>query len=230
MKQTVKSFKEKLDNYWYHYKWHTLIVLFFAVVFTVLIVQMVSKPKFDIKVLYAGPAYIGDNESAAVTAALSQLLSSDYDGDGEKKVELYDLLIMNEEQLKEAMKKDDFHLNVGKINENREALTVNAMAGEYLIYFIDISCYKELKDNSVFVPRADYGLEAGEAYDEYSVYLKSLDFAKFYTAFDVFPDTTLVCLKRVQIDENGNGDLATSQKQHIEYLKDIAAFKAPEAE
>ncbi len=225
----MKSFKEKVANYWYYYKWHTLIVLFFAIVFIVLIVQMVSRPKFDIKVLYAGPVYISDTASAAVTDALGQLIPEDYDGNGEKKAELYDLLIMNEEQLKEADEKGELPPNISKINENRETLTVTSIAGEYLLYFIDISCYEDLKNNSVFVPRSEYGFDAGTAYDEYSVYLKSLDFAKFYTAFDVFPDTTLVCIKRVRHDEDGKGGLSDLQRQHIEFLKNAAAFVAPDS-
>ena len=224
----MKKIKGKIVNYWYYYKWHTLIVLFFAVVFTVLIVQMVSRPKYDIKILYAGPAIISDEQSKAICEAFSQLMPTDYDGNGEKNAELFSLIIMDDEQLKEANETySDYFLNRGTINDNRETLTMNTLAGDYIIYLIDINCYADLRDNSAFAKREDYGFDAGTPYDEYAVYLNSLDFAEFYTAFDVFPDSTLVCIKRVQVNEDGDGKLVEAQQNHIDFLKSAAAFKAP---
>ena len=42
-----KGFKGKWANYWYHYKWVTLISLFALVVLIVILVQMFSREKED---------------------------------------------------------------------------------------------------------------------------------------------------------------------------------------
>ena len=44
-------FLKWLDNYWYHYKWPTIIISFFAIVLIVVIAQMVNRPKYDIVIL-----------------------------------------------------------------------------------------------------------------------------------------------------------------------------------
>ena len=49
-----------LENYWYHYKWHTLIVAFFVIMLTVMGVQMCSREDNDIYIIYAGPELISD--------------------------------------------------------------------------------------------------------------------------------------------------------------------------
>ena len=41
-----------LDNYWYHYKWVTLAVVFFVTVFSALTAQMLTKEKPDAVILY----------------------------------------------------------------------------------------------------------------------------------------------------------------------------------
>ena len=52
------------ENFWYHYKWPTLIIAFFALFFLIAIAQMSSKPKYDAHLLYAGPTYL-DGEVVA---------------------------------------------------------------------------------------------------------------------------------------------------------------------
>lgn len=225
----MSKFKEKLSNYWYYYKWHTLIVLFFVTVISVLVVQMMSKPKYDVKIIYAGPTIITDSVKNEVVQAFQQALPMDYDGNGEKKAELFDLIIMNNEQLKEANKiYNQYILNESIIKENEETLSLNAMAGEYLLYIIDENCYDKLKNNGVFISLDSMGYTSGARHDEFSVYLKQLDFAKFYTAFDSFPDTTLMCIRKVKSDGHGGEERVAFQKGHIELFKAVSSFKAPE--
>ena len=51
----VKSgFFAWLDNFWYHYKWHSLIALFLVFAITVCTLQMCDKESYDIHILYAG--------------------------------------------------------------------------------------------------------------------------------------------------------------------------------
>ena len=48
------NLKQRVENYWYHYKWHTLIALFIVITLSVCILQLCQKNSYDVYVLYAG--------------------------------------------------------------------------------------------------------------------------------------------------------------------------------
>ena len=48
------KFSEWLDNYWYHYKWHTIAVLFAIFVVVICTFQMCRRTVTDIQIMYAG--------------------------------------------------------------------------------------------------------------------------------------------------------------------------------
>ncbi len=224
------TFKQKIEHFWFYYKWHTLIILFFVMVFAILITQMAEREDHDIKVLYAGPAIITDAESAEICAALEQLMPTDYDGDGTKRVALNDLIIMNEDQLAAVYDQgySAYTLNMGKINENKELLTSNAYAGDFLIFMLSEECYAPLSKAGAFVKLEDYGITTGMRRDDYAVYLDSLDIAKFVPALKALPEDTVLCVRRVMTTEDGESDQELSQKQHMELLKIMTEFKLPE--
>lgn len=77
-----KGFKAKWQNYWYHYKWPTLIVLFVAVALTVLITQMVNKEHPDYHLIIASTKDVPVPASDALAADL-QKYGRDLNGDGQ---------------------------------------------------------------------------------------------------------------------------------------------------
>ncbi|MBQ9691913.1 MAG: hypothetical protein IJV70_02000, partial [Clostridia bacterium] len=87
--QTVKS---KIKNFIYYYKWHMLIIAFFVTVISVMVHQMVTREEYDIRILYAGQKIFSEAELTAVPDALTQL-GEDYDGNGEKTAQMFDLII-----------------------------------------------------------------------------------------------------------------------------------------
>ena len=217
-----------IKDIWFYYKWHILIVLFFVTVFSVLIGQSVTKEKFDVRILYAGPAVLSDAQRDAVKEAFSQQIDADYNGDGKKNAELFDLIIMNNEELQAQYEKgvSDYFLNPSIISDNKETLSVNAMAGEYTVFMIDVEYYKTLHDNGVFVPLSDLGVTEGQKYDECAIYLNSLDIAKFYTALNVFPADTLICVRRISATSSDKTVKAWEDSKN--YFKLITDFKLPE--
>ena len=48
------KFLRWLENFWYHYKWHSLIAAFLIFTVTVCTVQMCRKESYDMHILYAG--------------------------------------------------------------------------------------------------------------------------------------------------------------------------------
>ena len=217
-----------LKDFWFYYKWYILIVLFFVTVFSVLIVQSVTKEKFDVRILYAGPAVLTDTQRESIKEAFSQQVDADYNGDGKKSAELFDLILMNNDELLAMYEKgvSDYFLNPTVIKDNKETLSVNAMAGDYIIFMIDVEYYKTLHDNGVFIPLGELGITEGQKYDECAIYLNSLDIAKFYTALNVFPADTLICVRR--ISATSSNKTVKLWEDNKNYFKLITDFKLPE--
>ncbi len=223
------SFKQRIKNFWFYYKWHTLIVLFFVIVITVMAVQHLGREKYDIRILYGGPAIIGEQTSIEITNAFQSVLAEDYNKDGKKKVELYDLIIMNSDELNKAYENgvSPYFLNESTVADNVELMNFHASVAEYLIYIIDEDYYKGLYDNSVFVKLDVFGVKGGERYDDCAIYLHSLDFTELYSVFDVFPQDTLICVKRVQV-RDGKSRAEKLQQNHMQFFKAVVEFKLPE--
>ena len=227
-----------LENYWYHYKWHTLIVAFFVIMLTVMGVQMCSREDNDIYIIYAGPELISDERRGQIADAFQQMMAEDYDGDGKKSVDFMDLILMNHEELKQAYADgaNQYFLNEGTVEQAKETLSVQAMAGDYVIFLIGKEWYKDLHNASAFVPFTEleelgFDLpEGGKRYDDCSYYLNSLDFAKFFSCFDGFPDDTLVCVRRMTTAASIKGQKKTEKhyNRHIEYYEDVLNFVLPE--
>ena len=49
------KFLKWLDNYWYHYKWHTIIIGFFALMILFTLRQCANDATHDTVVAYCGP-------------------------------------------------------------------------------------------------------------------------------------------------------------------------------
>ena len=201
-------------------------------------VQMCSREDNDIYIIYAGPELISDERRLQISDAFQQMMAEDYDGDGKKSVDFMDLIMMNHEELKQAYADgaNQYFLNEGTVEQAKETLSVQAMAGDYVIFLIGKEWYKDLHNASAFVPFTEleelgFDLpEGGKRYDDCSYYLNSLDFAKFFSCFDGFPDDTLVCVRRMTTAASIKGQKKTEKhyNRHIEYYEDILNFVLPE--
>lgn len=233
----MSKLKSKLENYWYHYKWHTLIVLFFVVFITIMAAQMCSKESDDIYVLYAGPVSVTSEQRIEIESAFSQLMPKDYDGDGKKSVDFLDILLMTDEELRVAYENgyNAYYLNGSTMESNKESLTMQALAGDYVIFLIDEDWYGNLHNTSAFVTfdeLSELGVscDGAEKYDDCAYYLHSMPFAKFFSIFDIFPEDTLVCVRRLSTASTIKGETVAKEKydRHIEYYGVLTSFALPE--
>lgn len=88
-----KGFKAKIENFWYHYKYHTII---FAVVFVTLavsITQCCFKPDYDYKIIVATRSMtLSTPQLEAMTKELAKY-GKDLNGDGEVNLLLVDCTV-----------------------------------------------------------------------------------------------------------------------------------------
>ena len=85
-----KGFKEWVENYWYHYKWPTIIVCVLALSLTVSIAQCTARPSYDYNVVIAFQSV--ELAPAQITAFETELskYGTDQNGDGQVLVRVID--------------------------------------------------------------------------------------------------------------------------------------------
>lgn len=224
MKALFKKIYRFLDNYWYHYRWITLIAAFFIVVGAVLIVQYASRDRFDASVIYAGPkiqnaAALRDMEKAFESAA------GDYDENGEVNIQITDYLIMTDEQAREIQKEADaeeliLFYNAKELENNKNEFTTQIFVGESLICLLDPEQYRVVADEGGFCPLEDIlGYLPDCAADEYSAVFSQTEFYKAHGVFTSLPEDTLICFREMSSTaflKNKN-----KEKKRYEYNKEI---------
>ena len=217
------KFLKWLDNYWYHYKWPTIVVAFFVVVLSVCLIQSWTNEEKDILVTYAGPTYLEADEKAAIESLLSDTLPEKF-GRNERdgKAGLINYQIYSKEQMKqieiENYEKDDPVYIDPVFNSNEySSLASQYKMGNGSIYILEKWLYEEILDSDGTTdrlkPLSEIFDEVPEcAIDAYGIRLGDTELYKNNPELQVLPADSIICLHE-QIFGQKN------------YDKEIEAFK-----
>ena len=144
----IKSpFIKKLDNFFYHYKWHSIIAAFLAIVLLVCCVQTCSKEKYDIEIMYAGPYDFYHNVQTRldIESAFSDAAADAY-GNANAKANLIFAWVDEEYE----------STNVpmfGQTSQNgRDIYTGEIQAGSILIYLLSPDLFYDTYYQNGFMP------------------------------------------------------------------------------
>lgn len=223
MDEKENGFKTKIKTFFTYYKWYMLIALFFVVTVTVMTVQMCSREEYDISVMYAGNTILSDNAGAHIESAFETL------GENDEKAVLYELIVMNDEEIGKAYEKGYTSASVSpeKVRKHRDALALNVMSDEYFLLMLSPECYEIMKSNNALERLDDIGIAVDAdalREDEYSLKLKALDFVKANKSFAVLPDDTLLCFKKIS-EMNADKKQKQAKRMHdIEFLKKLTSY------
>ncbi len=126
-----KTFEEKLQNYWFHFKWHTIGVIFLVLTITILTVQCANKEKYDFQVIYFAYDACLDVQLDKVEEYI-ETYAGDINGDGNANVNILNCSFT--EGANDKYKSDMFARVQTQIVGNREAIMyiVDEDAYEYL--------------------------------------------------------------------------------------------------
>ncbi len=199
MKKTLKW----LENFWYHNKWITVIVVFFAVAVIIMTAQFFTRDKYDAMILYTGPLLPTANETLEIESAFEDVLGEDYDGNGKREIALNSLFLMTDEQLKDDKYLYDeegnaLYINTGDMVTTKQQFTTQIFVGEAIICLLDPAWYELVAKNDAFVPLDELVDKVPEnAYDECALYLRDTGFGKYFTALNALPEDTLICFRRM---------------------------------
>ena len=65
-----KTPKGKWENFWYHYKWHTIAIAAAALVITVMVVQFVTQPRYDYQVILVTQKALAYGEDKVIAGGM----------------------------------------------------------------------------------------------------------------------------------------------------------------
>ena len=231
-------FTERLENYWYHYKWHTIVAVFVLVVLLVVGLQMCSKESYDAYVLYAGDKELERDSKNGEIPLYNTVLSSlgrvaeDYNGDGETLISLTTLLALTSEQIKDAENNPDLEVNYGLLQSDRQTLEDRMLYSEYYVCLLSPEVYEDFKtvnDVRIFANLAPYAPESSslEYYSESAIKLSSTDFYKL-PGISQLPEDTLICLRlsSAVADAFGGEKNAENFKHAEDIVRNMLSYKA----
>ena len=227
-----------LDNFWYHYKWVTLVTAFFTVTLSIIIIQMITKTNPDSNILYGGPAVLTANQTKEIENAFNALLPEDFNGDGEKITSLQAITLMTKEQIAKAEAEaaensSVFVYNPQSLENNKTSFSTQLFSGEYVICLIDPEQYKNAYKAGGFAPLSELFGENNipdYAYDDCALLLSETNFSKFFTAMSVFPDDTLICVRKMSSVSaiKGKSKAEREYNNQLRLFYSIIAFTPPE--
>ena len=192
------------DNFWYHYKWHSIVAIFLVFTIVICTVQTCTKDNPDVYVMYAGNTVIsktnGDGGISPFQTATSSLkkYTEDYNDDGEIYLAFNSLYILNESEIKEIEKEGDHDIDRTYIKSNHNELTQMLSYGDYFVFILSTDLYREFSASSelpLFTPLAPYASSQELQYlDENAVYLSSTKLGS-EPVFSDLPSDTVVCFR-----------------------------------
>ena len=193
------------DNFWYHHKWKTIIITFFAVVFLVCTLQMCGKAEEgDLRVLMVGPYGFATEESGIgdLQAFLDKSLPRDFDENGVKRVEIVHYTVLSEEQIKDRQTQD-VSVVTSQNSENYQQYISYLQTGESALLFLDPWLCDELNRGQLLdlstvlggVPEGALTRTDGQGNTVvYGIRLGDTALYRDNRAMQCLPEDTVICL------------------------------------
>lgn len=135
--QMKEETRKKIDNFWYYYKIHVLVVVFILFVAGVFIKDIVTKVDYDYSVAFVTEKMMTDEEISSIQNVLEKE-AEDLNGDGEIHVEVQNYTIPQGDSADPQL-----------VAAGQTKLTVDIQDGTSMIFFLSPGCYESYKDSGV---------------------------------------------------------------------------------
>lgn len=233
-----KTIGDKISNFWYHFKWPFVVSGFLAVVIIFCVVQIFTKEKPDLYIMYAGPASLTPHGIALVEESF-ETFDSDYNNDGKSVASLLDLVVYTNEQIDELRaesveKKEPIVFNTQTIYTARQRFSAEITTGDTVICLLDPNMYESVYTAGGFMPLSEiFGElpENVEAYDDCAIVLSSTDFGKKFSGVNELPYDTLICVRKVSTMGifKGIEKVKAAHAHHVEVFRDIISYTSSDS-
>lgn len=218
----------KLENFWYHHKWHAGITIGFIIIGIVLAVQLITHKTPDVYIMYAGPGAMVGNQYERLEQAILAAMD-DYDSNGYKAISFTDNTYLNKEQL-EARRKMGLNVDEAGNIAAYQRYKMEIAAGEHMFCMLDPELYRDIAALEGFVPLEEiFGEVPKGAVDEYGVRLGDIDFYESNPDISFIPADTILAVRvtspvNLKIEEKSR----EYSERHRQLFRDIVLFEAEE--
>lgn len=212
---------KKLDNFWYHYKWHTIFTLFFVIVFVVCTVQMCTQKTDDMLVLYSGSESLDGTERENIESVFKYLAEEEGYSVG---LTAYNVLSEDEIKELEAETDDDgkpVFVDRSFFVTEYDMYSKYLMTGESSVMLLSPWLYDSLvaSDRLREISSITDNVDEDALVGEYGIELGKTDIYAKYEALQVLPEDTVICFVQANYGMGKN-----SRAKH--YAKEEALFRA----
>ncbi len=208
----------KIANFWYHYKWMTLGGLFVAAVVVILVVQLITKPRYDYTICIAVPQGMTQQATDRLEAEFAAV-GKDRNGDGKVLVALQTINLSE-------------NLSVDQRTANHTSLSTVLMTRDTYLFAFGPTYYEEtllpaLKNSTTFFAPLDMdvaGISEDGTYWNWkdSALRKEADFQQTMVTIAA-PEEMYFGVRDL---ETKNDKEAADLQAHIELLKAFIAAHA----
>ena len=222
-----------LDNYWYHYKWPTIVVAFFLFVGVVCFAQCSTKEQGDVTVAFAGGYTLSAEEQARIAEVLCGIAPERADGKGKLEVMLSPYSVYTEDEMKAAYTDADGKLDVYSFNNAKQVskdhlstFGTYIMTGESAVWLVSEYVYEVQNLQKLAVPLTElYEVPPAGAYDGYAIRLADTELYQYYDVLKKLPADTLIIMPQSYVwGESANTD---SYTEFLNLYHAIVDFKKP---
>ena len=228
-------FVKWLDNFWYHYKWHTIAIGFFVFVFVVCFVQCsTSQGAADFRIAYVGGYAPSAEERQGIIGVLESVAPDNKEG-ADSAVDLRTFGVYSEEQIKELCWDEEAEqVHTPSANslqqlsrDNFSQFYTYSQTGDAAVWIVSEDVYEKWGlDKTRLRPLSDlYETTPDSAYDEYAIRLSETDLYRAFDALKVLPEDTLIVLPRQLVLGSSSDD--ETYALFVEMFRAIVDYKAP---
>ena len=224
------TFRQKVENFWYHNKFTTIVVSVFAIFIIIATVQLFTKKEPDANFLYMGPGAVAFSGEALMQESIAEVMKEDYNKDGEKYVDYIELTALDTDKNFDDTE-GDFATGYTSAQVQKtvgETFAAHIIAGDSMIYLIDDSFFNVAKDTGVLMPLKEaLGYTPDIAVNEYAVYLSDLDIY-YMPGFNLFPESTMLCIRYPVTLTSGKAEVENRERCNISVFKDMLSYVYPD--
>ncbi len=213
---TKMTFVQKLENYWYHYKWQTIIGIFALCTLAVCISQCSSRSEPDAMIMFAGN-YKVLNETRDVP--LEAVMSEDYNGDGEKRADVFQLVLV----ISGNQDGYEYYDPVSQ-TEELQRLDIEFSSGNSVVYILHPYIYSQYRN--VMRPLSEVLTEVPEyAIDEYGIPLSALA-AYELTTLNAYPADAILCVRNMRTEDNfiTRADDKEYYENNVKFFRELVEY------
>lgn len=202
-------FLKKAENFFYHYKWHTIVAVFLAIVLIVCTFQTCSKEEYDVEFMYAGPRNLNDHQTVLDIQNSFARVTQDQNEDGKRTARLISYWVNEkyyggENAADEAVSGADvaYFANTSLNNENAYFDEISAgnlsicLVSPYLFYEVHTEGgFMRIDEMIPELPEEVYHVGESGAVNHYGVVLSKTDFGQL-PGLSSLPEDTILCLRK----------------------------------